>query len=120
MSEGSDVNDIRYFEQLLLENIPEVQFVHPLARNQSQQIFPSHDQSKAVELSFQNTYDSFQIIFQAASIGREILAEEKWRLTEVTMVSMFQGRLTFWCAGHRVVQEKTRKQQHTDMKLKSL
>ena len=70
----------RYLQQLLLENITDAQFICPPARNQSEQICSSHGQSKAVEKNFQNTYDSFQNIFQAAKIvTRWILTEDMWQ-----------------------------------------
>ena len=46
------MNEKRYFKQLLLENILNFQFVHPLARNHSQQIYFSHDEGKAVEFKY--------------------------------------------------------------------
>ena len=80
MLQETDVNYKRYLKQLLLENMPDVQFIRPPARNQPERICSSHGQSKAVEKSFQNTYHSYQNIFQAAKIvKREILAEEKWQ-----------------------------------------
>ena len=80
MLEETDVNYKRYLKQLLLANIPDIQFIRPPSRNQSKRICSSHGQSKAVENSFQNTYDSYQNIFQAAkNVRKEILAKEKWQ-----------------------------------------
>ena len=68
----------RYLKQLLLESIADIQFICPPERNQSKRICSSQGQSKAVEKSFQNSYDGYQNIFQTANIvRREILAEEK-------------------------------------------
>ena len=63
---------------MLLENIADVQFIRPSARNQSELICFSHGQGKTVEKSFQNTYDRYHNTLQAAKIvRREILAKEK-------------------------------------------
>lgn len=52
MPEGTDMNEKPYFKQWLLENIPDFQFVHPLARNHSQQICFSPDLGKTVEFKY--------------------------------------------------------------------
>lgn len=63
---------------MLLEKIPDIQFIHPPAWNQFERVCSSYVQNKTVEKSFKNTYDSYQNIFQAVQIAwEEILAEEK-------------------------------------------
>ena len=52
MLEEADVNYKRYLQQLLLESITDVQFIHSPVRNQSKGIFSSHDQRKAAEIAF--------------------------------------------------------------------
>ena len=80
MLEENDVNYKQYLMQMLLQNIPDSQFIHLSARNQSKRICSSHDQSKNVKNSFQNTYDSYQNILQAAkNVRREILEKEKFQ-----------------------------------------
>ena len=80
MFDETDVNCQHYLKQSLLENIPDIQFIRPPARNQSEWICSSHGQSKAVENSFQNTNNNYQNIFQVAkNVSREILGEEKWQ-----------------------------------------
>ena len=120
MLEETDVNYKQYFKQLLPENIPEIQFICLPARNQPEQICSFHGQNKAVEKSFQNTYDSYQNIFQAAkNISREVLAEEKWQFNEsydgFSESKSVELLLRWILCGPR----KIRKQQHREMKLKS-
>ena len=78
MLDETDVNNKRYLKQFFLENILKVQFICPAAG-----ISPNRLALLMIEESFQNIYDSYQNIFQAAKIVRsEILAEEKWQFNE--------------------------------------
>ena len=78
--ETHDINYRRYLKQLLEENIPEIMFVRPPTRNASERICLPQGQSQKVEKCFQNCYDSYTNIFEAAKLVRkEVLKQEKWK-----------------------------------------
>ena len=75
-------NHKRYIKQLLQENVPEVVFVRPPARNQAERVYSSQSQSSAIEKAFKNSWDSYTNIFEAARIVRkDVLQAEKWQFT---------------------------------------
>ena len=50
----NEVNYKRYLKQLLLENVPGLQFILPPARNQSEQVCSSRSKSSVVEKKFES------------------------------------------------------------------
>lgn len=76
---GTECNNKRYLKQLLTENVPDIHFIRPPARNTPERICSSFSQSKAVE-SLRNNRDNYTFIFDAAKIIREdILKCEEWQ-----------------------------------------
>ena len=76
---GTECNNKRYLKQLLTENVPDIHFIRPPARNMPERICSSFSQSKAVE-SLRNNRDNYTFIFDAAKIIREdILKCEEWQ-----------------------------------------
>lgn len=73
------VNYKRYLKQLILENLPEAQFVRPPARNDSEIICSVSQQEKAID-DLRNKRDDFTTIFEAAKIIREdVLKCRQWQ-----------------------------------------
>jgi len=69
----------RYLKTLLEENVADIVFSRPKARNQPEMICSSTACTKAINETFQNTSDDFNVIFQAAKIIRnKLLNSKKW------------------------------------------
>ena len=74
----NEVNYKRHLKQLLLQNVPGVQFVRLPAGNQFERVCFSRSQRSAVETNFRSSYDDYQSIFQAArKIRKKVKAQEK-------------------------------------------
>lgn len=67
----------RYLKQLLQENIPNVTFIRPPSRNQSERVCSSQVNSAAIEKSHKNSWNNYKNIFEAARIVRNDVIKEK-------------------------------------------
>ena len=80
-SEGKEENFKRYLKRLLTENISDIVFVRPPARNEPERMYSNRHQSKAMA-SFKNYSDDYNTIFKAAKIVRsEALKCQQWKFT---------------------------------------
>jgi hypothetical protein len=70
----------RYIKDLLEENVKEIVFVRPPARNQAERVCSSHSQRAAVEKMFTNSWDHYTNVYEAATMVRkDILQADKWK-----------------------------------------
>ena len=69
----------RYLKQLLSENIPDIEFIKLVRKNESERICSTNLIHKSVDKYYHNINDQIKTIYNAAKIIREeILSKEAW------------------------------------------
>ena len=72
-----------YIKPLLQENIPDILFIRPPARNVLVRVCTKQLQIMSIQKSFENSWDSYKNIFNTAEmIRKDISAEKNWKFLE--------------------------------------
>ena len=70
----------RYLKQLLKENVSQIVFTRPPARNEPERLCSLQAHSSAIEKTFKNSWENYTNIFEAAKmIRKNLIKQEKWQ-----------------------------------------
>lgn len=69
----------RYLKQLLSENVPDIEFIKPVRKNESEKICLTKFVHETVDKHYFNTSDQINTLYDAAKIIREeVLSSKAW------------------------------------------
>ena len=76
------LNYKRHLKELLLENIPNIEFIKPVKKNEPEKICSTKQKDEIVGSTFENINSNYHDVFQAARLIRDgILKTENWKFT---------------------------------------
>ena len=76
------INYKRYLEQLIIENIPDIEFIKPTHQNESEKLCDTQKKHAIVDSALENVSDDLHHIFEAAkAVRKDLLTHTPWIFT---------------------------------------